>query len=95
MTGGYELRIGADTFAIDGSSGAVRIRRGTADQPDATAATDLGTFHAVVFGQRRAADAVASGDLRLDGYPDAVGRLTDLLLTLTASAPQPAPAAGG
>ena len=94
VTGRYELRIGADTFAIDGSSGSVRIRRGTADQPDATAATDLGTFHAVVFGQRPAADAIASGDLRLDGDPDAADRLTDLLLALTAPAPHPVPAAG-
>lgn len=90
VLGRYELRIGADTFAIDGSSGSVRIRRGTADQPDATATTDLGTFHAVVFGQRPAADAIASGDLRLDGNPAAAGRLTDLLLALIAPAPQPA-----
>ena len=94
VTGRYQLAIGADTFTVDGSSGTVRIRRGTADQPDATAATDVGTFHAVVFGQRPAADAIASGDLRLDGDPAAAGRLTDLLLALTASAPQPVPAAG-
>ena len=94
VTGRYQLGLGADTFTVDGTSGTVRIRRGTADQPDATAATDLGTFHAVVFGQRPAEDAIAAGDLRLDGDPAAVGRLTDLLLALAASAPHPVPAAG-
>lgn len=93
VTGRYGLRISADTFAVDGTSGSVRIRRGTADQPDANATTDVGTFHAVVFGQRPAADAIASGDLRLDGNPAAADRLIDLLLALTASAPQPEPTA--
>jgi DNA-binding HxlR family transcriptional regulator len=86
VTGRYQLSVGADTFTIDGSSGSVRIRRGNADRPAATAATDPGTFRAVIFGQRPAADAIAAGDLRLDGDPDATGRLTDLLLTLTAAA---------
>jgi len=86
VTGRYQLTVGADTFTIDGSSGPVRIRRGNADRPDATAATDPGTFRAVIFGQRPVADAIAAGDLRLDGDPDATGRLTDLLLTLTAAA---------
>jgi putative sterol carrier protein len=94
VTGRYELRIGADTFAIDGTSGSVRIRRGTADRPDATATTDPDAFRAVVLGQRPAADAIASGALRLDGSPDAAGRLTDLLLALVASAPQAVAAVG-
>jgi len=91
VNGRYELRIGAHTFAVDGSSGAVRVRRGTADQPDATAVTDDDTFRAVAFGQRPVTDAVQAGALRLDGDPDATGRLTDLLLTLV---PASAPAAG-
>ena len=84
VTGRYEIRAGADTFTVDGTSGSVRIRRGRADEPDATVTTDAGTLHAVALGQRRIADAVASGDLRLDGAPEAATRLTSLLLTLTA-----------
>jgi DNA-binding HxlR family transcriptional regulator len=83
VTGRYELRIGADTFTVDATTGPVRFRRGTADQPDATVTTDAGTFRAVVFGQLPIADAVASGGLRLDGDPDATSRLTGVLLTLT------------
>jgi DNA-binding HxlR family transcriptional regulator/putative sterol carrier protein len=94
VTGRYELRIGADVFAVDGTSGSVRIRRGTADQPDATATIDPDTFFAVVLGQRSVADAIAAGDLRLDGGSDAAERLTDLLHALVASAPQPVGAAG-
>jgi len=85
VSGRYELRVDDSTFTVDGSSGSVRIRRGTADRPDATAATDSATFRAVIFGQLASADAVQAGGLRLDGDPDATSRLTDLLLTLTAS----------
>ena len=85
VSGRYELRIDASTFAVDGSSGSVRIRRGTADRPGATVTTDADTFRAVIFGQRPMTDAVHSGRLRLDGDPDATSRLTDLLLTLTTS----------
>ncbi|MGH3410434.1 MAG: winged helix-turn-helix transcriptional regulator, partial [Streptosporangiaceae bacterium] len=35
----YELRVGADVFTVDGTSGSVRMRRGTADQPGATLTT--------------------------------------------------------
>jgi DNA-binding HxlR family transcriptional regulator len=94
VTGRYELHIGADAFAIDGTSGSVRIRRGTADRPDATATIDPEAFFALVLGQRPVADAIASGDLRLSGRPDAAERLTDLLLALVAAAPQALDAAG-
>ena len=94
VTGRYEIRVGADTITVDGTSGAVRLRRGTADEPEATATTDAGTLHAVAFGQRPVSDAVASGDLRLDGDPEAASRLTDLLLTLAAAPPPPAGGAG-
>jgi DNA-binding HxlR family transcriptional regulator len=95
LTGRYELRIGADTFTVDATAGPARFRRGTADQPEATVTTDADTFRAVVFGQLPIADAVASGDLRLAGDPDAAGRLTGLLLTLAAGGGRPLPAQAG
>jgi DNA-binding HxlR family transcriptional regulator len=85
VTGRYELRVGADTFTVDATAGSVRFRRGTADRPDATLTTDGDTFRAVCFGQRPIADAVRSGDLVLDGDPEAANRLTDLVLTLSPS----------
>jgi hypothetical protein len=83
VNGRYELRVGADTFTVDGTSGLVRVRRGPADDPDATLTTDADTFRAVAFGQRPIADAVGSGDLRLAGGSRAASGLTRLLLVLT------------
>jgi DNA-binding HxlR family transcriptional regulator len=87
VNGRYQLRAGADAFAVDATSGTVTIRRGTADEPDATATTDDATLRAVALGQRPIGEAAAAGDLRLDGDPQAVSRLTDLLLTLTTAPP--------
>jgi DNA-binding HxlR family transcriptional regulator len=85
VAGRYELRIGADTFTVDTTADSVQFRRGTTDQPNATVTTDADTFRAVCFGQRSVSDAIESGDLRLDGEPEATSRLTNLLLTLTSS----------
>jgi DNA-binding HxlR family transcriptional regulator len=87
VNGRYELRVGADTFTVDGTSGSVRVRRGPADDPGATVTTDADTFRAVAFGQRSIADAVGSGDLRLTGDSRAASGLTRLLLALTAAPP--------
>ena len=83
--GRYEIRVGADTFTVDGTSGIARFRRGTAEHPDATVATDPDTFRAVVFGQRPIGDAIEAGDLTLSGDQESADRLAALLLTLTAA----------
>jgi DNA-binding HxlR family transcriptional regulator len=82
VPGRFELRIGADTFTVDTTTGSARFRREIADAPDATVTTDADTFRAVVFGQREIDDAVRAGELRLDGDPAAIRTLTDLLLVL-------------
>jgi DNA-binding HxlR family transcriptional regulator len=87
-SGRYELRVGADVFTVDGTSGFVRVRRGTAEQPDAMLSTDADTFHAVTLGIRSILSATESGDLRFGGDPKAIGGLTSLLQSLTRS-PQP------
>lgn len=86
VNGRYEMRIGPDIVTVDGTSGAVRLRRGTADRPQATLTTDADTLHDVTLGMRSIADAVKSGDLRLDGDPGAVTGLTGLLLALATAA---------
>ena len=85
VNGRYELRVGTDVFTVDGTSGSVRVRRGTADRPDAALTTDADTLPAVALGKRPIADAVETGDLRLDGDPQATGGLTSLLQALTSS----------
>jgi DNA-binding HxlR family transcriptional regulator len=85
VNGRYELRVGAEVFTVDGTSGSVRMRRGTADRPDALLTTDAGTLHDVALGKRPIADSVESGGLRLDGDPKAISGLTGLLQALTSS----------
>ena len=85
VNGRYELRVGADVFTVDGTSGSVRVRRGTADRPDAALTTDADTLHAVALGKRSIAETAESGDLRLDGDAQAISGLTGLLQALTSS----------
>ena len=85
VNGRYELRVGTDVFTVDGTSGSVRMRRGTADRPDAALTTDVDALHAVALGKRSIAEGVESGDLRLDGDPQAISGLTGLLQALTSS----------
>ena len=85
VNGRYELRVGADVFTVDGTSGSVRMRRGTADRPDAALTTDVDALHAVALGKRSIAETAESGDLRLDGDPQAISGLTGLLQALTSS----------
>ena len=85
VNGRYELRVGADVFTVDGTSGSVRMRRGTADRPDAALTTDADALHAVALGKRSIAETAESGDLRLDGDPQAISGLTGLLQALTSS----------
>ena len=85
VKGRYELRVGTDVFTVDGTSGAVRVRRGTADRPDAALTTDADTLHAVALGNRSTASTVEAGDLRFDGDPQAISGLTSLLQALISS----------
>jgi DNA-binding HxlR family transcriptional regulator len=62
-----ELRIGDDCFRAEIGSGRFRISRGSAGDADAILAASAATFRGLVFGGRTIADAVGSGDLRLDG----------------------------
>ena len=85
VNGRYELRVGTDVFTVDGTSGSVRMRRGTADRPDAALTTDVDALHAVALGKRSITETAESGDLRLDGDPQAFTGLTGLLQALTSS----------
>lgn len=75
--GSYELEIDGETYALDVGSSSARIRRGPADRPpDARLSADLATFRALCT----APAGSVPGDLRLDGTPTAVARLTGLVL---------------
>ncbi|MEU8154171.1 winged helix-turn-helix transcriptional regulator [Micromonospora sp. NPDC048986] len=90
LAGSYAFHIDADTYLADVASETVRLRRGTATDPDASLTTDIGTLRAVCGHEITMAAAVDSGVVRMSGDEDARRRLTDLLLAPFTPAPQPA-----
>jgi len=62
-----ELRIGEERFRATVANGEMELTRGTLDEPDAIIETDPNTLVAVVYGGRKFAEAVRSGDLKVEG----------------------------
>jgi DNA-binding HxlR family transcriptional regulator len=63
----YELRLDDDRFRIVIADGRIETERGDAVAPDATIETDPETLEAVLFDGRALAEAVRSGDMRIEG----------------------------
>ncbi|MEJ7816446.1 MAG: winged helix-turn-helix transcriptional regulator, partial [Rubrobacter sp.] len=72
LTASYELRLGEDRFCAVVAEGRFEIIRGGADQPDAIIETDAGTLAALVYEGRDLAEALRSGDVRIEGDETAV-----------------------
>jgi ubiquinone biosynthesis protein UbiJ len=86
----YELRLGEDVFLAVVTDGRFEIVRGDAERPDATTETDAGTLAALVYDGRELAEAVRSGDVKIEGDESAVARFLTLF-----PVPEPAsPVAG-
>lgn len=86
LNASYELRLGEDCFRAEVADGRFEIERGVADEPDAVVETDAGTLAALVYEGRQLAEALRSGDVRIEGDRQAVERLLTLF-------PLPEPAA--
>ena len=88
--GGFEalvrLQLGDDSFAAVVADGEIDVERGEPATPDATITTDPSTLLDVLHGRRELADALDSGDLRIEGDETIGTRFTTLF-------PLPAPAA--
>jgi DNA-binding HxlR family transcriptional regulator/putative sterol carrier protein len=82
----YELRLGEDRFRAVVDDGRFEIARGNADRPDAAIRTDPATLAALVYEGRSLAEALRSGDLKIEGNRQAVERFIGLFAL-------PAPAA--
>ncbi len=74
----YELRLGEDRFRVEVADGRLEVVRGVADRPDATIETDPATLRALVFEGRQLAEALRSGDLKIEGDESAVARFLGL-----------------
>ena len=74
----YELRLGEDTFRVQVADGAIDVERGIATAPDATIATDIATFRALLWTGRDLADALEAGEITIDGDHRLVTRFLKL-----------------
>ncbi len=82
----YELRLGEDVFRAVVTDGRFEIVRGGAERSDATIETDADTLAALVYDGRELAEAMRSGDVKIEGDESAVERFLTLF-------PLPEPAA--
>jgi DNA-binding HxlR family transcriptional regulator len=82
----YELRLGEDVFRAEVAEGRFEVARGGAEQPDATIEADASTLAALVYEGSQLAEALRSGDIKIEGSEEAVERFLSLF-------PLPEPAA--
>jgi DNA-binding HxlR family transcriptional regulator/putative sterol carrier protein len=74
----YELRLGEDRFRAEVADGHFEVVRGVAERPDAIIETDSNTLAALVYDDRQLAEALRSGDLKIEGDESAVERFLGL-----------------
>jgi DNA-binding HxlR family transcriptional regulator len=82
----YELHLGEDVFRAEVADGRFEIVRGEAQRPDATIETEPATLAALVYEGRPLAEALRSGEVKVEGDESAVERFLTLF-------PLPEPAA--
>jgi DNA-binding HxlR family transcriptional regulator len=83
----YELRLGEDRFRVVVDDGGFEVVRGAADRPEAVIETDPATLAALVYEDRDLAEALHSGDVKIEGDESAVESFLGLF-------PLPKPALG-
>jgi DNA-binding HxlR family transcriptional regulator len=74
----YELRMGEDRFLAEVSGGSFEIERGSAARPDATIEADSATLAELVYSGRPLAEALRSGDVKIEGDEAAVEQFLSL-----------------
>jgi alkyl sulfatase BDS1-like metallo-beta-lactamase superfamily hydrolase len=84
----YELRFGEDRFRAVVDDGRFEIFRGSADGPNAIVEADSNTLAGLIYAGRPLAEAVESGDLKIEGDRSAFERFLGLF-----PLPEPAPPA--
>jgi DNA-binding HxlR family transcriptional regulator len=82
----YELHLGEDVFRAEVADGRFEIVRGEAQRPDATIETEPATLAALVYEGGPLAEALRSGEVKVEGDESAVERFLTLF-------PLPEPAA--
>jgi len=86
LNASYELRLGEESFRAEVAEGRFEVARGGTVRPDAIIEADPATLAALVYEGRELAEALSSGDIRIEGEREAVERFLRLF-------PLPEPAA--
>ncbi len=87
LTAIYELRLGDDRFRVEVADGEITLNRGAAEDPDAMIQTSANTLAMLLADQRSLAQALATGEVLIEGGRPTVARFLGLF-----SSPPPAPA---
>src|SRR3954452_19621700 len=74
----YELRLGEHAFSIRIADGTIDVERGAGDDADAVIESDTAPLSALIWERRDLADAVAAGDVMIEGDQRAVTRFLGL-----------------
>lgn len=75
----YEFRVGDDIFTLEVAGGAVKSLRGVVDGPILTITSDPDTFVRIGARMITPFEALATGDIKVDGPSDAIQRCTRML----------------
>ena len=86
LNASYELRFGEDRFRAEVAEGRFEVTRGAANRPGAIIEADPATLAALVYEGRELAEALDSGEIKIEGDRSAVERFLSLF-------PLPEPAA--
>ncbi len=87
LSASYELRLGEDSFHAEVADGRFEVVRGVADRPDAILETDPNTLATLVYDDSELAEALRSGDLKIEGDRSAVERFLGLFILPEPAAP--------
>ena len=75
----YEFRVGEQVFTIRVSGGAVTFHRGAGEQPDLVITSDPGTFVSIGARMLTPFEALAAGEIKIEGPANAISRCTRML----------------
>jgi DNA-binding HxlR family transcriptional regulator len=78
LTGSFELRLGDQRFRARVEDGHLDLSRGGAERPDAILETDPETLSALLWQDRRLAEARRAGDVTVEGDARSAGRFLRL-----------------
>lgn len=75
----YEFRVGDHPFVVEVTDGKVAFTRGTVESPDLVISSDPDTFIRIGARLTTPFQAIATGDVKIDGQPEVIQRCTRML----------------